>query len=275
MKRTMTLSLSLVVAALCSACGSSDDRSLDTQAQTGPPVRELTVSEAIALRPSRVVRIRGGLLVRRNEAVRLCSSLSSRQPPRCGGPALIVKGLGSPYRAIEGLESLHDGRSIEPRAGWGRRVVLSGRLEGRSTLRLVTPEQSRRVITHFRKETGHDLVHDLFLSNEDLDHVNFESSRNPRAVRAARTKWGLFDIIVPLSRRADPIQAVRAELDPYVLEVSGGLDRDGIQWLRLRRYGWVALSAYEPGVVLQWRAGKTKAIDARWKLLDAVLQRLG
>jgi hypothetical protein len=257
------------------ACGGSDESNGDAtsrpQQASGQP---LSIAEALVLRPASVFRIRAGLLVRRNEKIRLCSSLGTGRPPRCGKPALTLEGMGNPYRVFEGIEKIDDGQGPEPAAGWGEPVELSGKLEGESVFRHLPPQKSQRVIDHFRKRTGDELVHDLFLSNDEIDHVNLESSRDARAVRSAQAKWGSFDIVIPLTSGGNPIEIVRTQLDPYVIDATGKPDRRGIRWLRLRRLGWVALSGYKHGVVLQWTSGRTRQIDARWKRLDAVLESL-
>jgi hypothetical protein len=236
----------------------------------------LSVPEALWTKAGVPVEVRGALLVRRGEPIRLCTRLIETQPfPTCQEPALTVEGLGDPYRAVEGLER-SEGRTTtqaEPAAGWASSVTITG-LVTDATLHVARSCASEQVLARFEEQTGQELALDLFPGTVEREHLNFEALRDRAAARARREEWGRFSIVVWPGKPADAIAEERTQLSPYLLRDTSEPDQRGIVWLLLEDVGWLAVTNHGGGVLLEWTAGNTKRVDRRWKRLYALLEDL-
>jgi hypothetical protein len=81
----------------------------------------LSVDKALEHRGDDVIGVRGSVLIDRRGTTRLCSSLAESDPPACGGPSLVVRGLDP-----DALPR----RSHSQGVTWAERVTLRGTVRG-------------------------------------------------------------------------------------------------------------------------------------------------
>ena len=264
-----------IAAVLTAGCGGDERTCRPDDAPLIAATPTTSVARALRADRSGTVRLRGPLHVRRGGPVRLCTRLAGRRPPRCGGPSVVVQGLGNPYRAVNGMETAGTGGG-EPPVGWARSVTIAGRLEGR-TLRVSIACATQDVAELVAESGGPTVFLDLALSNAATEHLNVEGHRDPSRVRAAQRRWGRFDILVFPGHDAQALDQAIAQAEPYIiggLAAVPALDRDRVTWLRLDGIGWAALTEYDGRVVLEWFAGREKRTDERWRRLHAILSDL-
>ena len=202
-------------------------------------------------------------------------ALAESYPPQCGEPSLAIDGLHNPLRAIEGLEVTgRDGlQPTTPRVAWLEAGSTGGRLDGR-VLRIEPACSSKRVIDHFQDETEQELLLDGFLSNSDLEHLNFDGLENRREVAARAREWGHFSVVVFLGDDRGVQEAFEQISDSVGDAAPVEPDAQGIVWHR-DDPGWIALKEYaDGGVVLEWLAGERQATDERWERLDEIFSGL-
>jgi hypothetical protein len=114
----------LFVTCLAAGCGGGSGES-GGGSTAGAPA--LSVREAAAAEPGKVVLVRGALHVDSGH-VRLCTRLDDSYPPRCAGASLRVHGLA--YDAVEGIQT-----SPDESMHWAPAVVVSARMEEGGALR--------------------------------------------------------------------------------------------------------------------------------------------
>jgi hypothetical protein len=91
MKWPVLLSFTLQICLACSANPSTKvgDAAMPGEA-AGPGI---SVGEALAFKGEGPLLVRGWLVLVGSGDIRLCSSLSQSEPPRCGEPSLVLKGI--------------------------------------------------------------------------------------------------------------------------------------------------------------------------------------
>jgi hypothetical protein len=265
----------LLAVVLAAGCGGEKQTCIEGANELRRAER-VTVPEAVGTQTGEPIQVRGALLVRRGDPVRLCTRLIDTEPfPTCQEPAFVIEGLGNPYRAIEGLQTPRRTLATqeEPAAGWAESLTMIGLVED-DTLHVPLSCQSRRVVEHFEERTDQELALDVFPGFAERGHLNFEALRDPAAVRARRREWGGFSIVVWPGKSTDALAEERAQLSPYILRDASQHDERGIVWLLLEDAGWVAVTDHGDGVLLEWTAGGGRRVDARWERLYSILEDL-
>jgi hypothetical protein len=262
---------------LLSGCGGGDraETSCRPDGERPPQGPAVTIAEVLESKPSEPVLARGAFLYRAGDRPRLCSTLAESYPPQCGEPSLVVEGLGNPLRTIEGLETTGQRglQSTSPRVSWSESTTIGGRLDGR-VLRIEPSCSSARVIDLFRQETNQRPALDLFLSNSEVEHVDFEALENQSVVARRRREWGRFSVAVFVRHRGRVLQQAFEQVSNAVGDAQRVRPDDrGIVWAR-DGDKWIALKEYGENFVLEWLAGRRKAVDVRWERLDVILSEL-
>ncbi|GAA0441639.1 hypothetical protein Aca07nite_30420 [Actinoplanes capillaceus] len=99
------------------AAESDDSRASAISGSPGPG-DVLTVQEAIDLSAGQV-RVRGYVLITRDEVTHLCTGLAGSYPPQCGTPALVVQGL-----AVDLIPNRESAEGVV----WGGEITVQGSL---------------------------------------------------------------------------------------------------------------------------------------------------
>jgi hypothetical protein len=117
----------LVFTCLAAGCGGGGaSEAGETGEKTGGGTA-LSVRQAAATEPGKVVVVRGALHVDSGH-VRLCTRLDDAYPPQCAGRSLRVHGLA--YDTVAGIQTSPDESMY-----WATDVLVSGRVEEGGALR--------------------------------------------------------------------------------------------------------------------------------------------
>ncbi len=111
--------LALALALALAACGGGDDGNDGGGSAAPAPGEALSVEGALASTLAGPLLVRGYIVARDGEPVRLCDLLAESYPPQCGGASLVVDGLD--LDTVEGLT-----RTTEPdlaQAAWSEGPV--------------------------------------------------------------------------------------------------------------------------------------------------------
>ena len=189
MPRAPELTLFVALVFGTAACG--DERQVCREPGETFPTTPVSVAQARDSDGSELTTVEGALVVGDTGGMRICTALTNSRPPRCREPFLRIEGLRD-LAAFDGLEQAAGVR-------WAGSVRIGGAVES-GVLRIVLACRTQEVVDHFGERTGETLTLNTFVSNEEVEAVDFASlpSLLPPALRK---RYGFFSIRVTFDGR--------------------------------------------------------------------------